>query len=104
MVVGVETNVLQVVVFAASSDAFLRVGGAGRGVGARCGTEEYRYKLVHPRVRKEEVRGIGKEARGGYDRVFLAKKKIEERAADLCGSHGKKGTIESGWILEVRGK
>ena len=44
------------------SVAFLGVGGAGWGIGARSGTEEYRYKLVHPRIRKKEVRGIGEEA------------------------------------------
>ena len=56
VVVGIQSHILEVVVLAARADALLRVGGAGRSVGAGGRAEEDRHELVHPGIGEEEVR------------------------------------------------
>ena len=63
---------------ASSPDAFLRVSGAGRGVGAGSGAEKDRNELIHACVGEKQVRGIGQQAGGGDDGVPLTPEKIEE--------------------------
>ena len=87
VVIGIEPDILEVVVLAAGADALLGVGCAGRGVGAGGCAEENRHELVHPRVGKKQVRRIGQQARGRDDRMLLAAEKIEEGGADLGGGH-----------------
>ncbi len=60
VVIGVDADIVEVVMFSASADAFLRIGGAAGGVGAVGLAEEDRYKLVHSRVGEEQVGGVGK--------------------------------------------
>ncbi len=92
VVVGVEADIIEVVVFAAGADAFLRVCRALVGAGKRARpfgdirgflAEEDGDELVHAGVRKEEVRRVGHETRGGDDRVLFFAEEIEERLADL---------------------
>ena len=99
VVVGVEADVIEVVVLAACADALLRVGGAGVGAGdcacpfahvRRALAEEDGDELVHAGVREKEVRRIGHERRAGHDGVLFLAEEIEERLADLCaGEHGR---------------
>ena len=97
MVVGVEADVFQVVVFAAGADAFLGIGGAGIATGDYAGpagdvrfafAQEDRDELVHPGVGEEEVRGIGQKAGGGNDRMFPLTEEIQERLPNLFSCHG----------------
>ena len=89
VVVGVQAHVVEVVVLAARADALLRVRRARRQVGGLLGAEEVGYELVHTRVGEEQV-GRGRQQAGArHDAVLLLAEKIEERLADLGGSHGE---------------
>ena len=55
VVIGVITDILEVIVFAASTNAFLRVSGTWWIVRSLVGSEEIRHKLVHARIRKEQT-------------------------------------------------
>ena len=84
MVIGVEADVFEVVVFAAGADAFLGVGGAGRVVGALDLAEEDGHELVHARVGEEQVGRVGHEAGGRHDGVLLRLEEIEEVLPDAA--------------------
>ena len=97
VVVGVEANIIEVVVLSTGPNAFLRVGCAEVGAGQRARplgdirrllAEEKWDELVHARIREKQIRRVGHEARGRNDRVLLFVEKIEERLADLSGCHG----------------
>ena len=92
VVVGVEADIIEVVVFASGADAFLGVRRALVGAGNRACpfrdiggflAEENGDELVHAGVREKQVRRVGHEARGGDDGVLLLAEEIEERLADL---------------------
>ena len=92
VVVGVEADIIEVVVLAAGADAFLGVRRALVGAGNAASplrdiggflTEENGDELVHAGVREQEVRRVRHETRGGHDGVLLFVEKIEERLADL---------------------
>jgi hypothetical protein len=99
VVVGVEADVLEVVVFAAGADAFLGVGGAGvfgrfdagpLGYVGGAITEEDGHELVHAGVGEEQPGRVRQQRGRRDDRVALLGKKIEERLADLRGGHGSR--------------
>src|SRR6266478_7929069 len=87
VVIGVEADVVEVVVLATGADAFLGVGGAGRVVGTLYLAEKDGDELVHAGVGEEEVGRIGHEARRRHDGVLLRFEKIEERLAYLAAGH-----------------
>lgn len=90
VVVGVVTDVLEVVVFAAGAEALLGVGGTGGGVGGLFGAEEVGDELVHPGVYEHKSvagRRSWKERGARHDGVLLFFKEVEEAGADLCGGH-----------------
>ena len=96
VVVGVEADVIEVVVLAAGADALLCVGGAGVAAGdcARpfahvraAFAEEDGDELVHARVGEKEVRRIRHERAARHDGVLLLTEEIEEALADLCAGH-----------------
>src|SRR5204862_829176 len=74
VVIGVESDVFQVVVFSAGPNALLRVSEA-RGVPRRLLLpEKNRDELVHARIREEQVRRVWQKRSRGHNRVlFLAK-------------------------------
>ena len=109
--VGVEADVLEVVVLAAGADALLRVCRTGgqafvqhAGPGVHIGTalaEEDGHKLVHARVREDAcaiAAGVAHVITGD-DGVLLLLEEVEEALADLGGGgdggHGWKR--ERGW-------
>ena len=98
VVVRIEADVLEVVVFATGANAFLRVCGAGAfrwanaGPGGDIGfavTEEDRHELVHAGVGEEQSGRVRQQRRRRDDRVALRGEEIEEALADLRGGHGK---------------
>ena len=113
VVVGVEADVLEVVVLAAGADALLRVrraGGqafvqdAGPGVHVRAAlAEEDGHELVHARI-GEDARAVAAgvaDVVAGHDGVLLLLEEIEEGLADLGGGgdgggHGKEGAEYGG--------
>ena len=96
VVIGVEADVIEVVVFAAGADALLRVGGARRQSGNGAGpfvhvglplAEEDRDELVHARVGEQEIWRIGQQARRRHNRVLLRLEEVEKRLADFSTGH-----------------
>src|SRR5882762_2755758 len=93
-------DVLQVVVLAAGTDAFLRRGGAR--VVARLAAEEDVLELVHAGVREEQRRVAGRdEGRARHATMALRLEVLEELLADLIGGrHGallKSGDRNAVW-------
>jgi hypothetical protein len=86
---------------APGADALLGVRSSGWGIGAGGRAEKDRHELVHPRIREEQVGGIGQQARRADDGMLLAAEKIKEGGADLCGSHC--GGKDEGKIKKRRG-
>ena len=94
VVVGVEANVFEVVVFARHAQAFLSVGHAARG---GCSvSEEKIFKLRHTRVIEHQGGVIFGHKRGRSDnQVLFRAKKVEELAAYFGGSHGESARSSS---------
>ncbi len=88
VVVGVETDVFEVIVLTASADTLLGVRGPTGGIGALGLAEEDGHKLVHACVGEEQVRRVRHERRGLHHRVLLGGEEIEEGLAYLGGGHG----------------
>ena len=84
MVIGIEADVFEVVVFAAGADAFLGVGGAARFVGAFGLAKKNRDELVHAGVREQEVRRIWEQAGRRHNGVPLGLEEVEEVLADAA--------------------
>ena len=92
VVVGIQPNVLEVVVFAAGANAFLRVrragvgscdrprpaGDIGLGIAEKDGDE-----LVHPRIGKQQIRRVRHQAGRRHGRVAFLPEEIEEALADF---------------------
>jgi hypothetical protein len=87
VVVGVEADVLEVVVLAAGADAFLRVGHARRIPGRLLLTKKDRDELVHAGVCEKQIGRIGQERRRRHDCVLFLAKEIEKRLSDLRRGH-----------------
>ena len=88
VVIGIEPDVIEVVVLAAGADAFLRVGDARRiPWRAFVCAEKDRHELVHAGVGEEQVRRVRQKRRRRHDGVLFLAKEIEKGLADLGGSH-----------------
>ena len=61
VVIGVEPDVVEVVMLASGADAFLGVGGARRIEGRPLLAEENRHELVHARIGEKEIRRVRQE-------------------------------------------
>ncbi len=86
--VGIGTNVLEIVVLAAGADTFLGIGGPARRVGAVGLTKKDRHELVHARIGEQQVRRIGQQTAGLYNGVLLRFKKIKKRLPNFLRCHG----------------
>ena len=84
VVVGVEADVFEVVMFAAGADAFLGVGGAARRVGTFGLAEEDGHELVHAGVGEQEVRRMGRRLEDGTMVCCFDLKKSRNVLADLA--------------------
>lgn len=81
VVVGIEADVFEVVVFTAGADAFLGIGGCG--VGGWAFVEEVGDELVHAGVGEEEVGGAGEEGFGGDEGVSAVFEVVDEGVTDF---------------------
>ena len=80
------SNVLQVIVLAASTHALLAAGGAG--IGALLQAQEAVLELVHAGVGEQQCRVVGRNQRaGGNAGVPLFFKETEEGFTDVCAFH-----------------
>lgn len=98
VMVGIEADVLEIVVFATCPNAFLGISRArvafGRGSGPAGDVgltvpEEDWHKLIHARVGEQESGRSGQQRSGGHDGVILLGEVIEERLANLGRGHGR---------------
>ena len=87
VVIGVEPNVFEIVVFAAGPDAFLRVGHARRIPRRLLLFEKDGHELVHARVGEKQIGRVGEQRRRGHDGVLFLAKEIEKRFSDVGASH-----------------
>ena len=76
LVVGVEPDVLEVVVLTARTDTLLGVGSAAGGVRAGLLAKEDRHELVHAGVGEQQIRRGRHEAGRGHNGVLLFLKEI----------------------------
>src|SRR5205085_6097892 len=79
VVIRVEPDVFEIVMFAAGTDAFLRVSDARRTPIRLLLPQENRDELVHARVSEKKIRRVGQKGRRRNDRVLLLTKEIEKR-------------------------
>ena len=92
--VGVESDIIKVIVFATGTDALLRICGTPWIVGAVDLTEEDGHELVHASIGEEQVGTVRHETAGRDDGVLFRFKKIEEALTNLSASHGGTGKTE----------
>ena len=90
VVIGVHSHILEVVVFAPGTDAFLRVGGSARRVWAVLLPKKNWDKLIHPRVGEKEVWRVGHQARRRHNGVLFGLKKIEKGLSNLGTGHHRR--------------
>ena len=78
-------DVFQIIMFAASTHAFLAAGGAR--VGAFIKAEKHVFKLIHARVGKQQGWvAVRHQWARSHDLMAFARKKIEKRLADLVAA------------------
>ena len=89
VVIGIESHVIEIVVFAAGANAFLGVGraAAARPLAAFRLAQKNRHELVHARVGEKQIRRVGHKAGRRHDGVLLLAEEIEKRLADLGRGH-----------------
>jgi hypothetical protein len=88
VVKGIETDIIEVIVLAAGSYAFLSIGNTRRGVGRFLLSEKIWYELVHAGVRKQQIWSARQQARRWHNRVLFFAEKIQKRLPDLKCLHG----------------
>jgi len=97
VVIGVQADVIQIVVFATSTDALLGVCGPSIKCRNRTGplgdisfsfAQENWNELIHASIGEQQVGAVRHEAGAGNDRVLLGTEEVQERLADLGGRHG----------------
>ena len=87
VVISIEADIVEVVVFAAGADTLLRVRRATRNVRTFCLSEKNRDELVHAGIGEQKVRRVGHERTRRNYGVLFRLEEVEERLADLRGCH-----------------
>ena len=83
MVISIEADIFEVVVFAAGANAFLRVGDARRVPQRLLLPEKDRHELVHTGVGEKQVGRVGQERGRRHNGVLFLAKEIEKRLPNL---------------------
>ena len=76
--IGVEPDVLEIVMFSASADAFLRVNHAWRFPWRLLKKKKNRHELVHAGIREQQMRRVGKKRRRWHNGVLFLAEEIEK--------------------------
>src|SRR3981081_2367187 len=87
VVIRVEPDIFEIVVLAASANAFLGIGHARRVPRWFLLAEKDRHELVHARVSEKQIGRIGQQRRRRHDGVLFLAKEIEKRLSDLRRGH-----------------
>src|SRR5436309_9233156 len=87
VVISVEPDVFEVVMFPPCADAFLRVDHARRLPGRLLLAEKNGHELIHAGVGEKEIWRIRHERRRGHSRVLLFAKEIEKTLTNLSTGH-----------------
>jgi hypothetical protein len=87
VVIGVEPDVIEIVMLPAGANTLLRVDDARRVPGRFLLPEENRDELVHPGIGEKQVRRVRQKRARGHDGVLFLAKEIEKGLPDLRGSH-----------------
>ena len=85
--IGVESDIFEIVVFAAGPNAFLGIGHARRIPRRFLLTKKNWHELVHAGVGEKQVRRVRQERRRRHDGVLLLAEEIEKRLPDLGRGH-----------------
>ena len=80
--------------FAASPNAFLRVGHARRIPERLLLREKNRDKLIHACIGEKQIRRVGQQRGRRHNRVLFLAKEIEKGLADFGGGHHVDLTIK----------
>ena len=78
VVIGIETDIIEVIVLAAGSDAFLSIGNTRRRERRFLLAEKIGHELVHARVRKQQIWSAGQQARRWHNRVLFFPEEIQK--------------------------
>src|SRR5438067_5698956 len=78
VVICVESDVFEIIMFAAGANAFLRVGDARRLPWRLLLAEKNGHELIHAGVGEKQIRRVRHERRRGPNRVRLFAKEIEK--------------------------
>src|SRR4029077_10938339 len=78
VMIGIETNIIEVVVLTARPDAFLGVGRPGRRERRFFLAEKIGYKLIHARIRKKQIWSARKQACRRHDDVLFLPEKTQK--------------------------
>src|SRR5262249_27223935 len=90
VVIRVEADIFEVVMFSSGANAFLRIHDAGRVPERLLLPEKNRHELVHAGIREQQIRRVGQKRRRRHNRVLFLAKKIEKRLPYLSRSNGKR--------------
>ena len=103
MVVGVESDVFQVVVLASGPDAVLGV--RGPRVGSLLVAKEIGNELVHPGIGEEQVRGFREKRSRRNDLMLLRLEEIKKGLTDFPSFHAKLPLRSGvrGWLVPFLG-
>ena len=107
VVIRIQADVIEVVVFASGANALLSVRGTGITAGNDPGpfgnvggpfTKENWHELVHAGVGEQQVRAVRHQAGGRNDRMQFGPEEIQKALADLNGRHknNKRSGVFSG--------
>jgi len=78
VVIRVEADVFEVVVFSPSANAFLRVSHARRFPWRFLLREKNRHELIHAGISEQQIRRVGQKRRRRHDGVLFLVEEIEK--------------------------
>ena len=95
MMVGVVTNIFQVIMLTTSADAFLRICGACGRIRRFFGAEEVGHELIHSRIGKQQAGRLWHQRSRRHRGVLLRGKEVEKGLADFGGGHDERKSCEA---------
>ena len=87
MVISVEADVFEVVMFSAGANAFLGVNDTRWFPWRFLLFKKNRHELIHAGIREEQIRRVGQKRRRRHDGVLFLAEEIEKASADFSARH-----------------